>query len=155
AAVTSTSTASATDVHTVDLALADASQAASKTKSPQLTGSKVGIIPFIWVKNAQTGNPADWARLVNVTDPQLRVALSGGTKLALITGNPADSRYVYVSGRDNNSGTRVNALADTGYGIRTLVGQASIGGSSGAPTLGTLGNGGQSSGGTLATTMTY
>jgi hypothetical protein len=155
-AITSTSTASATDAHSVDLALADNSQAASKTKSPSLTGTKVGIIPFIWVKNAQTGGPADWGRLVNVTHPQLRVALSGGTKLALITGNTADTKYVYVAGRDNNSGTRVNSLADTGYGIRTLVRQTIIGGSLGAPTLGTpLGNGGQSSGGTLANTMTF
>ena len=154
AAITSTSTASATDNHSVDLALADNSQAASKTKTPQLTGTKVGIIPFIWLKNAQTGTPADWARLVNVTHPQLRVALSGGTKLALITGNTADTKFVYVTGRDNNSGTRVNTLADTGYGIRTLVRQTIIGGSSGAPTLSSLSNNGQSSGGTLATTMT-
>ena len=157
-AINSTATASSLDSHTVDLALADNSQAASKTKSPSLTGTKVGIIPFVWVKNAQTGNPADWLRLTNVTHPQLRVALSGGSKLALLTGNPADTKYVYVAGRDNNSGTRVNALADSGYGIKTPVQQIIITGS-GSVASGIQGNAlttsGQSSGGTLATTMTF
>jgi len=43
--------------------------------------------------------------------------LTGGAKAALITGNPADTSYVYVTGRDSFSGTRVNALGDCGYGI--------------------------------------
>ena len=145
--------------HTVDLAPADNSQAASKTKTPALTQfNVVGIIPFVWVKNAQ-GHPytpgtfPDYDRLVNVTHPQIRVALTGGTKLALLTGNSADTKFVYVSGRDNNSGTRVNCLADCGYGITKTVSQFNLGGVNGAPTITGVGNGGQSSGGTLANTM--
>src|SRR5262245_5468610 len=144
---------------TVDIATADNSQAASKNKTPALPAPNVvGIIPLVWVKNAQ-GHPyapgtfPDYDRLVNITHPQARVALTGGTKLALLTGNAADINFVYVSGRDNNSGTRVNCLADTTYGITKNVSQYNLGGVNGAPTITGVGNGGQSSGGTLATTM--
>lgn len=161
-AIASTSTPSQTDSHTVDLAMADTSQAVSKTKSPALTGIAVGIIPFVWVKNAQghpyhAGTYPDYDRLVNVTHPQLRVALTGGTLLALITGNASDTnKYVYVSGRDNNSGTRVNTFCDTGYGVTKTARQLIITGSNGSPSTGSsLSTSGQSSGGTLATTMTY
>src|SRR6266404_5201611 len=40
--------------HTVDLAPTDTAQGFSKTKSPLLTGTFIGIIPFVWDKNAQT-----------------------------------------------------------------------------------------------------
>jgi hypothetical protein len=162
-AINSTSTASATDSHAVDLAMADTSQAVSKTTSPALTGVPVGIIPFVWVKNAQghpytPGTYPDYDRIVNVTHPQLRVALTGGTLLALITGNASDTnKYVYIAGRDNNSGTRVNAFCDTGYGVFKLPRQIIIAGANGAPTIqgGTTTTSGQSSGGTLATTMSF
>ncbi|HZV36249.1 MAG TPA: hypothetical protein VFB72_16855 [Verrucomicrobiae bacterium] len=162
-AINSTSAASATDSHAVDLAMADTSQAVSKTQTPALTGIEVGIIPFIWIKNAQghpyhAGTYPDYDRIVNVTHPQLRVALTGGTLAALITGNASDTNhYVYVSGRDNNSGTRVNTFCDTGYGVFKLPQQIIITGSDGAPTIqnGATTTSGQSSGGTLATTMTY
>ncbi len=162
-AISSTSTASATDAHSVDLAMADTSQAVSKTPSPALTGQTVGIVPFVWVKNAQghpytTGTYPDYDRITNLTHPQIRVALTGGTLLALITGNASDTnKYVYVSGRDNNSGTRVNAFCDSGYGVFKLPQQIIITGANGSPTIqgGALTTSGQSSGGTLATTMTY
>lgn len=164
AAITSTTTASQTDTHTVDLAMADNSQANSKTKTPALTGVTVGIVPFVWVKNAQghpytPGGPAyaDYDRLVNLTHPQIRVLLTGGSVMALLTGNSGDTnRYCYVSGRDNNSGTRVNAFADSGYGVTKTARQLIIGGANGSPTTGSaLSTSGQSSGGTLATTMTF
>lgn len=162
-AINSTSTAAATDSHTVDLAMADTSQAVSKTQTPALTGQEVGIIPFVWVKNAQghpyhAGTYPDYDRIVNVTHPQLRVALTGGTLAALITGNASDTNhYVYVAGRDNNSGTRVNTFCDTGYGVFKLPQQIIITGSDGAPTIqgGATTTTGQSSGGTLATSMSF
>jgi len=144
----------ATTPTNVDVAFADNSQAASFTKTPVVgTDHTVGVIPFKWVKNAQNGTPADWLRLTNVTDHQLRVALAGGTKLALLTGNSNDTKFVYVAGRDNQSGTRANTLADTRYGIKTFVDQISITGPNGAPVNNDLGNAGQSSGGTLAGMM--
>ena len=150
------------DSHLVDIAMSDTSQPFAKpaSRTPTINNvCKAGIIPFVWVKNAQTAaditaNP-DYNDLVNVTHPQLRVAIQTGTKLALLTGNSADTKWVYVAGRDNNSGTRANVLLDLGYLTTQPVGQTIIGGASGAPTLGALGNGGQSSGGTLGNTMLY
>jgi hypothetical protein len=145
--------------HGVDLALADNAQSFSKTKTPALTGVFIGIIPFVWDKNAQiTGDQTgtDWARITNLTDSQARVLLTGGALAALITGNSGDTaHYVYVSGRDDNSGTRVNTFGETLFGIRTIPTQILIGGSAGSPTIASSGNVGQSSGGTLANTMGF
>jgi len=117
-----TATLTATDSHNVDIAMADNEQSVSLVRTPALTGVSVGIVPFIWVKNAQTNSavttaPADWNRLVNVTDPMLRVALTGGAPLALFTGNGADTKMVYVAGRDNLSGTFVNTMLCTQFGL--------------------------------------
>jgi hypothetical protein len=144
----------ATTSTNVDEAFSDTSQAVSFTRTPVVgTDNEIGVIPFKWVKNAQNGVPADWARLTNVSDAQMRVAFSGGTKLALLTGNSNDTKFVYICGRDNQSGTRANVLASTRYGVKTFVDQISITGPNGAPVNNDLGNGGQSSGGTVAAMM--
>ena len=137
--------------HVVDLAFADNLQAFSKTTTPTLTGTKIGIIPFVFVKNAQTNAPSDYFAFTNVTDVAFRSALKvGGIKVAQFTGNPADTnRSVYVSGRDNNSGTRVNTFADTGFGIKSTANQVNVSGSDNNFTL-TPTTTGQASGGTLA-----
>lgn len=150
------------DSHGVDIAMADNSQPFAKpaSRSPVIANiSKAGIIPFVWVKNAQTAadiaaNP-DYNDLVNVTHPQLRVAIQNGSKLSLFTGKPGQNKWVYVAGRDNNSGTRANTLLDIGFPVVQTVNQTIIGGANGAPTLAQLGNGGQASGGTLGNTMLY
>jgi hypothetical protein len=117
-----TATLSSTESHTVDLIMADNEQGYSLTKTPALTGKALGVVPFLWLKNAQTNStyptaPADWSRLTNVTDPMLRQALTGGSPLALFTGNPADTNWVYVVGRDNQSGTYVNTMLNTQRGL--------------------------------------
>jgi hypothetical protein len=146
--------------HTVDLALGDNAQTYSKTRTPALNNNTfIGIIPFVWVKNAQVAGSqtgTDWARITNLTDSQARVLLSGGSVAALLTGNPADVNHiVYVSGRDDGSGTRVNTFGETGFGIRTIPTQILIGGSAGAPTIANSGNVGQASGGTLANSLGF
>jgi hypothetical protein len=140
--------------HSADLAMADNSQAFSRTKTPLLTtGAKVAVITFTWVRN-----PGLWTGS-NVTDSMVRQALGGFCKRAVFTGNAADTGdYVYVSGRDNQSGTRVNAFGNTGFGILTPPNQIEMN-SSGVmqdlqPPDGVYaGDFGFSSGGTLAGTM--
>jgi hypothetical protein len=137
-----------------DLAMADNSQAFSRNTSPTLTtGTKVGIITFTWLRNPSTL----WSGANNVTDAQLRQALGGFAKLALFTGISTDSSYVYVSGRDNGSGTRVNALGTCGFGIFTSPNQIELDASGNMIDLdgfGTYaGDYGFSSGGTLAGRM--
>jgi hypothetical protein len=148
--------AGATTAHVVNLAFADNLQSFSKKTTPTATGNRVGIIPFVFVKNAQTNAPADYLAITNVPDAAFRAALKvGGVKVCQFTGNPADTnRYVYISGRDNDSGTRVNTFADTSFGIKSGANQVTIGGSDNNFTLTpTSLTGGQSSGGTLAKSM--
>ena len=137
-----------------DLAMADNSQAFSRTTSPVLTtGAKVGIITFTWVRNPSSL----WSGANNVTDAQLRQAFGGFAKLALFTGVPTDSTYVYVSGRDDQSGTRVNAFGTCGFGIFTSPNQVELNASGDMIDLdgfGTFaGDYGFTSGGTLAGRM--
>lgn len=118
-----------------DLSFADTSQAVSLTRTPSLTpiGSAsgiVGIVPFTWVKNQQNAAaPSWWSNLVNVTHEQLQVQLAIPQVVGFFTGNNTDTNnYVYTIGRNKGSGTRVNTLADTGYGVGVPVDQFSIGG---------------------------
>ena len=139
----------------VTLAMADNAQSYSFTASPAVTGSEVGVIPFEYVRNNGlfTGG--------NVTDTQIRAALGGFANLSLFTGgNTANdiNTYVYVSGRDNSSGTRANAFGTSGFGIKTTPVQIEV--SAGGvmqqvPPLSGIygGDFGYSSGGTLAGTM--
>ena len=100
----------------VDLAMADNAQKYSRTTKPILQkGAEVGVVTFKWVRN-----PGWWTG-TNVTDSEIRQALAGSCPLAVFSGNSNDvNSYVYVSGRDNSSGTRVNAFGDVGYGILSI-----------------------------------
>lgn len=143
-----------TIAHNVDLAMADNAQAFSRNKSPALTtGTNVAVITFTWVRN-----PGLWTG-GNVTDAMIRQALVGFCKRAVFSGNPSDTNdYVYVSGRDNQSGTRVNAFGNSGFGIFSLPNQIEMDSSGNMldlePPNGTYaGDFGFSSGGTLAGTL--
>ena len=96
----------------VDLCMADNDKAYSKNPGANITGTNVGIVTFKWLKER-----GSLAGITNLTDANIRVLLTGGSKAALITGNSSDTTWVYVTGRDSFSGTRVNALGTTGYGI--------------------------------------
>jgi hypothetical protein len=146
----------------VDLCAADNAPGFSRLTSAQqatLTASFVAVIPFKWVKEVGSA-----AGLANVTDQALRQALKANAKLALFTGNSADTTYVYVSGRDSGSGTRVNAMGTSGYGIfatPALVQISSLGAMiavDGTHYTGdhfATGEYGYASGGTLATQLGY
>jgi hypothetical protein len=108
-----------------DLAMADNDVTYSRTPNGNYgPESEVGIVTFKWVRNNGVWTGAN----TNVTDSAIQQALSGGTPLASFTGNAADTSWVFVSGRDNLSGTRVNALAESGYGIFTPVEQCLLSG---------------------------
>jgi hypothetical protein len=140
--------------HSADLAMADSSQAFSRNKTPTLTtGAKVAVITFTWVRN-----PGLWTG-TNINDMMIRQALVGACKRAVFTGNASDTNdYVYVSGRDNQSGTRVNQFGESGFGIFTLPNQIEMDSSGNMldldPPNGVYqGDFGFSSGGTLAGTL--
>jgi hypothetical protein len=138
---------------TIDLAAADNNVVYSRNPGAAVTGKEVCIIAFKWEKEKGSA-----AGLTGVTDQGLREALAGGAKLAQFTGNPADTSWVYVSGRDHNSGTRVNSFGDTGYGIFTAPFQLEVNanGSMIVQTDGNvLGDYGYSGGGSVATQLGY
>ncbi|HWD91539.1 MAG TPA: hypothetical protein VG938_04235 [Verrucomicrobiae bacterium] len=136
-----------------DLALADTSSAVSLTSTyPFASFGTVGIVPFTWMKNTNSTPNASWSALSNITHDQARVLLTFPQPAAFFTGNPAHTSYVYPVGRNKGSGTRVNTLADVGYGITTPVVQFSIGGLpfTGGLTLNEEDNNGYESGGDVA-----
>jgi hypothetical protein len=139
---------------TVDLAAADNNVLYSRNPNAAITGTEVCIIPFVWVKEKGSASG-----LTNVTDQTIRQALKGYAVLSQFTGNPADTTFVYVSGRDNQSGTRVNQFGECGFGIFSSPFMIQISGSGAMldqTGFGTyLGDYGYSSGGTLATQMGY
>ncbi len=147
--------ANPTDVvsETVNMAMADNAQAYSRTTTPAVgTQTEVGIVTFEFVRN-----PGLWTG-TNVTDAQVQQALGGFAPRALFDGNSAHTGdFVYVEGRNNQSGTRVNAFGDSGFGILNPPQQIEINSSGVMQDL--TGGGvysgdfGASSGGSLAATM--
>jgi hypothetical protein len=81
--------------------------------------SAVGIVTFAMIANE--GAPAN---LENVTIQQCRALWSNGIqKLSLFTGNPADTKYVLATGRNDGSGTRSAYLTEWTFGVANLVNQ--------------------------------
>src|SRR5262249_54909561 len=80
-------------------------------------------------KNKNSNPSNSWTHLTNMTDAGARLALGGPNLAALFTGDASDTnQFVYMVGRNNRSGTRVNTLAVTRYGINVSVDQFNIGG---------------------------
>jgi hypothetical protein len=143
---------------------------ASTTVTASLEDVIGGVIPFKYV--ASESAPVT---LNNMSD-QLHEALwaIGVQPLSLFTGDAADTRQVYAVGRDAGSGTRVTRLAETRYGITKPVTQWRVTNASGVasvfrlwpskveePTAPSgmfnddtlLGNGGYTSGSSIATIL--
>ena len=80
----------------------------------------VGIVPFQFVSSLSAPNS-----LRNMTDKNARALFSAGrVGLALFTGLPIDTaKTVYATGRDIDSGTRLQAFAETGLGALATVKQ--------------------------------
>ena len=81
--------------------------------------SAVGIVTFAMIANE--GAPAN---LENVTVQQCRALWANGIQpLSLFTGNPADTKYVLATGRNDGSGTRSAYLTEWTFGVANLVNQ--------------------------------
>jgi hypothetical protein len=91
--------------------------------------SAVGIVTFAMIANE--GAPAN---LENVTIQQCRALWANGIQpLSLFTGDPADTKLVLATGRNDGSGTRSAYLTEWTFGVANLVNQytAVNGGTSG------------------------
>jgi hypothetical protein len=91
--------------------------------------SAVGIVTFAMIANE--GAPSN---LENVTIQQCRALWANGIQpLSLFTGDPADTKLVLATGRNDGSGTRSAYLTEWTFGVANLVNQytAVTGGTSG------------------------
>ncbi|MFZ4483505.1 MAG: hypothetical protein ACOYOL_05935 [Chthoniobacterales bacterium] len=143
---------------TPEIAFSDVFQSSTIYTSPGLADALTGIIPFKFYasKDAPTN-------LVNISPLAARFLFgSGYIPLSMLTGLAGDaSTYAFATGRDPESGTRITAMAEIGYGVFGAVQQyqPAIGG--GAVTNAVLwpagtyaeGNGGYSSGSSVKTAV--
>jgi hypothetical protein len=83
---------------------------------PALKGKIVGVVPFVFV--CSPGTTTTSGTVTNLTSTNAKKLLGGTLLLSNLTGKSGDSGvHVYAVGRDQDSGTRIATLADTGYGI--------------------------------------
>jgi hypothetical protein len=108
---------------TADLASGDNYQASVPPvyRTPLLKDTIVGVIPFIFI--ATEGTPAQGS-VTNITSKQVKsIFTDNGLPLSSLSGNKADTEEVLAVGRDEDSGTRVQALACSGIGVQTTLTQ--------------------------------
>ncbi len=153
-------------------AFSDVAQKNTPFTSPTINGGPVGVIAFAPVINKDAN-----ASITNITIQQLRQLIAAGTiPTSMLTGSTNDGT-IYNVGRNDGSGTRVVLLSETGVGAANAVKQYVIDSTKSSETLSTpvlaplttdgtlypsytlstdfattakLGNGGYSSGGTIA-----
>lgn len=102
---------------TSDIAFSDVNKTSTPYASASLGTDTAGVIVFTMMAN-------EGSVINNVTSQQYRALLTQGYQpLSLFTGNVADSTLVFPIGRNDGSGTRTTALAETGYGITKTVNQ--------------------------------
>ena len=156
---------------------ADCKQASTEFISPELVTVPVGVIVFSYAVNDTSATGATTLLRYGFDNITAQAAKklrgSGSMKKRALTGVTTDTKPIYSVGRDIGSGTRVIELAETGYGVFTNLKHykltAGTGGALGTlikmqlwptgtkyATTGndpTIGNGGYTSGGTLAGLM--
>lgn len=168
---TSNATTTGLDSAAPALAFTDVYAASTPYDNGSVEGTVAGIIAFRIVANT-TAN----GTLTNITAQQFRnLATNGNAYASLFTGNASHTTPVYLTGRNDGSGTRVSVLAETGHGYSQLVQQykGTTSGSGNSTVLSALqlwptadgvnvsnifnadaaGNGGYASGGTVATVL--
>jgi len=104
---------------TSSLSLSDVDSPASPYASyaSAFTTAPIGVIVFTMMTN-------NGSTITNVTGQHYRALLTNGYQpKSLFTGNAADASLVFPIGRNDLSGTRTTALAETGFGISNPVKQ--------------------------------
>ena len=103
-----------------EIAFSDVSKASTPYSSYTLQPASpaCGVVVFTMLTN-------EGSTITNVTSQQWRALMSGGFQVkSMFTGNAADNgNFVFATGRNDGSGTRTTYLAETGYGVASLVNQ--------------------------------
>jgi hypothetical protein len=94
------------------ITFSDVDKASTLFPSVPTTETHVAVLPFVYCRNFYTP-----ATVTNITGHQLQTLWDNGLlKLSFFTGNTNDdSTFMYVTGRNKDSGTRVASTADTYY----------------------------------------
>ncbi len=108
-----------TDPALAILAFSDVYPSSSPYNVSGLVDSTPGVVTFSIVANESSAGVLD-----NITAQQFRLLCnSGSAPLSVFTGSAADTKSVFLSGRNDGSGTRTTVLAETGYGYTIPVNQ--------------------------------
>ncbi len=150
---TALSNTAPTDPGVVDAGMSDVFKGTAGFPNADLGDTQVGVVPFVFITNTS-------APISNMTPQLMRMVYNSFT--AYVSNfDPTSSSMapVYGCGRTPDSGTRIQVLAETGYGYTNPVVQftASNNGTSltGFTPNASGGNSGATSGGTLAKTLIY
>ena len=143
---------------TAEIAFSDVFQSSTIYGTPALTDVTVGIIPFKFFTSSDVNGA-----FTNISPSQAKYLWGNGyIPLAMLSGDNADqATFLFATGRDPESGTRITAMAEIGYGVFNAVQQYQPTITTGAVTAiniwpaGTYaeGNGGYTSGSSVKTAL--
>jgi len=94
-----------------NVALSDSFQGSTPDTSPVLSDTQVGVVPFEWARN--NGSPAS---ITNITSLLAQALWINGSLPQFQFDNGAAATPVFITGRNFDSGTRLDALDETGFG---------------------------------------
>jgi hypothetical protein len=102
-----------------EIAFSDVSKAVTPYAANPLQPASpaAGVVVFTMLTN-------EGSVIANVTGQQFRALASQGFQpLSMFTGNITDTTSVFLTGRNDGSGTRTSYLAETGVGVTTVIKQ--------------------------------
>jgi hypothetical protein len=115
---------------TSDLAFSDVAQSSTPVSGLTLAGGPVGVVVFsmvasrTWSDDRKVGDAYGLRIPTNITAQQFRtMAQRGFVPMSFFTGNASDTKNVYLTGRNDGSGTRTSYLYETGVGAATPIKQ--------------------------------
>jgi hypothetical protein len=112
---------------TADVSMADVFQASAPSiyRTPKLADHFVGVVPFVYV--ATKGGTAIHGSVTtstSIASEQVKdIFVEGSIKLSELSGSSLDTESVLGVGRDEDSGTRIQALATAGINVSTFLKQ--------------------------------
>jgi hypothetical protein len=109
-----------------DFAFSDVAQSATPVSGLSLSGGPVGVVVFTMIANKTWSDDVKSGLIdvSNITAQQFRsMAQQGYLPLSSFTGNASDTAKVYLTGRNDGSGTRTSYLSETGVGAATPIQQ--------------------------------
>lgn len=120
---------------TSDLSFSDCAQSMTPVSGLTLSGGPVGVVVFTMIASkswsvdkldSSTANATAYANRMptSISSQQFRtMANLGYAPMSFFTGNALDTTRVYLTGRNDGSGTRTSYLSETGVGAATGITQ--------------------------------